>query len=226
MARIDAELAKAGELENTIVVFISDNGFYYGEHRLTREKIRPYEEALRIPFAMRVPPGLLGAPTVPSTDQLVGNTDLVPTLLELAGAQPCLNPGKCRVMDGRSLVPLLLGQGGFPQDRALAVEWSVSNTKFNTTASCEYHGVRTAAFLFVEHTRVPTPPDGQCVASDERELYDLAADPFQLQNLYPAPAGSPAAAVQASLAERTARLASCAGIEGRDPAPASGNYCE
>ncbi len=74
MQQIDAELARAGELESTIVIFISDNGFFYGEHRLAREKIRPYEEALRVPFAIRVPPGVLGAPTVPSVDELVGTS--------------------------------------------------------------------------------------------------------------------------------------------------------
>jgi len=226
MQQIDAELAKAGELENTIVIFISDNGFFYGEHRLPREKIRPYEEALHVPFAIRVPPGLLGAPTVSSVDELVANVDLVPTILELAGAGPCLAADRCRVMDGRSVVPLVLGQGGWPQDRGLAVEFSTGDEKFNTSSSCAYQGIRTPGFLYVQHTRVPQPPDGVCVPADEREYYDLAADPFQLQNLYPSDPSSLAGSIEGSLAARAARLAGCAGIEGRDPAPASGSYCE
>jgi arylsulfatase A-like enzyme len=226
MQQLDAKLARAGELENTIVIFISDNGFFYGEHRLAREKIRPYEEALHVPFAIRVPPGVLGAPTVPSVDELVGNIDLVPTILELAGAGPCLAPDRCRVMDGRSLVPLLLGQGGWPQDRGLAVEFSTGDEKFNTSSSCAYQGIRTPGFLYVQHTSVPSPPEGVCVPADEREYYDLAADPFQLQNLYPSDPNSLLGAIEGPLAARAAQLAGCAGIEGRDPAPASGSYCE
>jgi arylsulfatase A-like enzyme len=226
MAQIDAALAKAGELENTIVVFVSDNGFFNGEHRLPREKIRPYEEALHVPLAMRVPPGLLGAPTVSSVDELVGNIDLVPTLLEFAGAPPCYKPGRCRVMDGRSLVPLLLGQGGWPQDRALVIEFRTGDEKFNTSSSCTYSGVRTPSYTYVQHTSVPSPPDGRCVPADERELYDLAADPYQLQNQYPAQPGSFYEPIQSELAGRLAQLAGCSGIEGRDPVPASGGYCE
>jgi N-acetylglucosamine-6-sulfatase len=226
MQQIDAELAKAGELENTIVIFISDNGFFYGEHRLPREKIRPYEEALHVPFAIRVPPGLLGAPTVSTVDELVANNDLVPTILEFAGAAPCLAPGRCRVMDGRSVVPLLLGQGGWPQDRGLVVEFSTGDENFNTSSSCAYSGLRTPGYLYVEHTRVPTPPDGRCVPADEREFYDLVNDPFELQNQYPSAPGSFYEPIQASLDARLAALANCAGIEGRDPLPASGAYCE
>jgi arylsulfatase A-like enzyme len=225
MAQIDAELAKAGELENTIVIFTSDNGFYYGEHRLAREKIRPYEEALRVPFVIRMPQGLLG-PTVSSVDEPVANIDLAPTILELAGAPPCYKPGRCRVMDGRSVVPLLLGQGGWPQDRALVVEFRTGDQKFNTSSSCAYRGIRAGGFLYVQHTQVPSAPDGVCVAADERELYDLANDPFQLQNQYPAAEGSLYEPIQAGLDARLGALFACAGIEGRDPPPASGSYCE
>jgi N-acetylglucosamine-6-sulfatase len=226
MAAIDAALAKAGELDDTVVIFTSDNGFFYGEHRLAREKLRPYEEALRVPLVIRVPPGLLGAPTVSSSHELVANIDIAPTILDLAGAAPCLGPDRCRVMDGRSLVPLLLGQGGWPQDRALVVEFRAANENFNTSSSCVYRGLRTPSFLYVRHTSVPSPPDGLCVPADERELYDLAADPYQLQNLYPADPASGYGSVQAQLEARLAQLASCAGIEGRDPVPASGSYCQ
>jgi N-acetylglucosamine-6-sulfatase len=225
MAAIDAALAEAGELDDTVVIFTSDNGFFYGEHRLAREKIRPYEEALRVPLVIRTPPGLLGAQTASSSHQLVANIDIAPTILDLAGAAPCLAPNRCRVMDGRSLVPLLLGQGGWPQDRALVVEFRVADKNFNTSSSCVYQGLRTPSFLYVQHTSVPSPPDGLCVPADERELYDLGADPYQLQNLYPADPAGGYSGVQLQLDARLARLATCAGIEGRDPPPANGNYC-
>ena len=226
MAAIDAALAQAGELDNTVVMFMSDNGFFNGEHRLPREKIRPYEEGLRIPLAMRVPPGALGTPAVSSVDDLVANIDIAPTILELAGTTPCLAPDRCRVMDGRSLVPLLLGQGGWPADRGLAIEFKTADEKFNTSSSCEYHGIRTPTQLYVEHVSIPNVATGLCEAGDEREHYDLVADPFELQNLYPANSASPSGVAQAQLAERAGRLSNCAGIEGRDPAPASGNYCQ
>ena len=224
--QIDAALAKAGELDDTIVIVISDNGFFFGEHRLAREKIRPYEEAVHIPFVMRVPQGALGSPAVSGVDPLVSNVDLVPTILDLAGAGPCLGPGRCRVMDGRSLVPLMLGQGGWPEHRGILLEFSVAEDRFNTSSSCAYRGIRVAGLAYVQHTRVPAPPDGTCVPADERELYDLEADPFQLQNRYPAAPGSFYEPIQAELDARTTALSNCAGIEGRDPVPASGNYCE
>ena len=226
MQQMDAELAKAGDLENTVVMFISDNGFYYGEHRLPREKIRPYEEALHVPFVMRVPEGVFGQPAVSNVNELVSNIDLAPTILDLAQTGPCLGPGRCRVMDGRSLVPLLLGQGGWPQDRGIGVEFRTGDDKFNTSSSCAYRGIRIPGYLYVQHTEVPSPPQGLCVPSDEREFYDLTADPYELQNLYPSAPGSFNEAIQAALDARMNALAHCAGIDGRDPPPASGSYCE
>jgi hypothetical protein len=58
------------------------------------------------------------------------------------------------------------------------------------------------------------------------ELYDHARDPFELENLVPTPPGSRAAATEERLAALTERLADCGGIEGRDPDPASGHYCD
>jgi N-acetylglucosamine-6-sulfatase len=226
MAAIDAALAQTGELENTVVMFVSDNGFFYGEHRLPREKIRPYEEALHVPLVIRAPSGVLGSATVPSVGELVANIDLAPTILDFAGAAPCIAPGHCRVMDGRSLVPLLRGEGGWPADRGLGIEWRTNDATFNTSSSCEFHGIRTPGQLFVEHVSVPSGPNGLCVPADEREHYDLVADPFELQNLYPADPSTPQGLIEGLLAARTTKLANCAGIEGRDPPPASGNYCE
>jgi N-acetylglucosamine-6-sulfatase len=226
MAAIDAALAKAGELENTVLIFVSDNGFFYGEHRIRREKIRPYEEAIHVPLAMRVPAGVLGAPSVPTVDELVANIDLVPSILELAGASPCLSPGVCRVMDGRSLIPLLLAQDGWPEDRAIGIEFRTGDQKFGTSSSCAYHGIRTADKVYVQHTSVPDPVTDLCEPADERELYDLTEDPYEVTNLYPAAPLTPTALLQEQLHGRMSALSVCAGIEGRDPAPPSGHYCE
>jgi arylsulfatase A-like enzyme len=225
MAAIDAALARTGELDRTVVVFTSDNGFFYGEHRLAREKIRPYEEALRVPLVIRIPPGVAG-PTVSTVDGLVANIDLAPTILELAGATPCVAPGHCRVMDGRSLLGLTLGQGGWPQDRGILIEFRTADERFGTSSSCGYAGIRTPDQVYVHHTSVPNLITDICEPADEREHYDLGDDPFQLQNLYPATPPSANAAVQAKLADRLSVLRDCAGIEGRDPPPASGHFCE
>ena len=127
-------------------------------------------------------------------------------------------------MDGRSLVPLLRGdRAGWPQDRALAVEYTGRNTGFS---SCSYRGIRVSDELFVEHTLNPDFITGGCEARLEREHYDIGADPFQLQNLFPAGAGTAAAARQAELSERLARLRVCAGLPGRDPPSGTRPYCE
>ena len=64
----------------------------------------------------------------------------------------------------------------------------------------------------------------RCIPADDRELYDLQADPFQLDNLLAE--GLPEPPEAGELAVRTDELRRCAGIEGRDPFPASGFYCE
>ncbi len=53
--KIVAALRRAGELDDTVIIFTSDNGFYFGEHRIPEQKTRPYEEALRVPLLIRVP---------------------------------------------------------------------------------------------------------------------------------------------------------------------------
>ena len=85
-------------LEDTVLIFTSDNGYFHGEHRLSR-KVIPYEEALRIPLMMRVP-GISGGQVI---TQPVLMNDLAPTILELADVSP---PASWE-FDGRSLVPLL-----------------------------------------------------------------------------------------------------------------------
>ena len=87
-------------LDNTVVIFLSDNGKLWGEHRMI-SKNSPYEEASRVPFALRYPP-LVPEPYIETTP--VGNIDIAPTLYDLAGI-----PIPERV-DGESLVGLLKGE--------------------------------------------------------------------------------------------------------------------
>jgi N-acetylglucosamine-6-sulfatase len=97
LGQIFAALEKQGTLNQTVVLVIGDNGYFYGEHGLSQERRLAYEESIRLPLLVRYPPRVK-AGTEPTA--LALTTDLAPTLVELAGA-PAL-PG----IDGRSLVPL------------------------------------------------------------------------------------------------------------------------
>ena len=90
MANLHRAVKDAGELGKTVFIFSSDNGFFFGEHRLPGGKVFPYEEALRLPLVMRLPKRFRdGATRVLATRRAVANIDLAPTLLDLANAQPC-----------------------------------------------------------------------------------------------------------------------------------------
>ncbi len=92
-------LEKARQLDNTYVVFVSDNGFHLGEHRLRKGKQTAYETDIHLPLIVRGP-GIAGGVRA---GQLVGNIDLGPTFAELAGVRA---PD---FVDGRSLAPILHG---------------------------------------------------------------------------------------------------------------------
>jgi N-acetylglucosamine-6-sulfatase len=219
---VDA-LAAKGELDETMIAFTSDNGFYVGEHRARQAKYLPYEEGIHVPLLVRFPASVGALPVV---SEPVANIDLTATVLEIAGATPCLASG-CRVIDGRSVLHLAAGNDpGWPADRGIGIELDRRFGTGDRTLPCAYHGVRTSTHLLVEYTSVPDPGSLVCEDSTEAELYDLVSDPFELENLYPTRPGTAARAAEDELAERLTRLSDCAGISGRDPEPASGHYCE
>jgi N-acetylglucosamine-6-sulfatase len=218
--QIVAALKQSGELESTVLLFTSDNGFYFGEHRIARDKTHPYEEGLRVPLMMRVPQRYLGTAPTPVVHQQVANIDLAPTMLQLAGGQPCTAEGDCRVMDGRSLMPLLRGGAGWPSGRGVLIEYDGASSK--GTSSCKYSAIRTPDRIYVDHVSAPDPVTGVCQPTEETELYDLSTDPFELQNL--APRDDPSTE---ALQQRLGRLETCAGLPGRDPQPPpDSSYCE
>ncbi|MBI4260681.1 MAG: sulfatase [Actinobacteria bacterium] len=171
VGRILDALADTGRLSNTLIVFTSDNGVSFGEHRWD-SKLAPYEEDLRVPLVVRFDP--LTADGVVH-DALALNVDLAPTIAELAGVDA---PGA----EGMSLVPLLAGRETAWRDGFL-IE-SVGNRPGVTS----YCGMRTTRYTYVLYR------------TGEEELYDLEADPHQLENAI----GDPAlAAVRAELRART-----------------------
>ena len=98
LGRILAALERRGTLDQTLVVFTSDHGYFYGEHGLNEERRLAYEETIRIPLLVRYP-SLVTAGSTPA--QMALSLDIAPTLLEVAGVPA---PGG---FQGRSLVPVL-----------------------------------------------------------------------------------------------------------------------
>jgi N-acetylglucosamine-6-sulfatase len=107
---VDA-LRATGELNNTLIVYTSDNGFFHGEHRIPWDKRHIYEESIRVPLEMRGP----GIPHGETVSDLAINADLAPTIVDVANANPGL------VMDGRSLIPVAK-QPGIERGRELLIE--------------------------------------------------------------------------------------------------------
>jgi N-acetylglucosamine-6-sulfatase len=217
---------KEGELGRTVFVFISDNGLFFGEHRLVQGKVFPYEEAIHMPLVMRVPERYRGgAPRVRRSSDLVANIDLAPTILDLAHARPCVR-GKCRTMDGRSLMPLLTGKGHWPRGRALLNEYRVGDLPRYST--CKFAALRTRREIYVEHYRVVNPKTGECRQTLQKERYDLKRDPFELDNrCFGGAADScPHDTKQNELERRLQDLRECAGIKGRDKQVGNRPFCE
>jgi N-acetylglucosamine-6-sulfatase len=217
VGRLMKELRRDGERRQTIVIYLSDNGFFFGQHRLRVGKGFVYEPALNVPFAMRVPRAYRGSAASPSLNSIVSNQDIAPTLLDYVNsyggsADSCVSPGDCRRIDGRTLQPLLGGAGQWRQKRGVLAEIDTRLTvmRNHPECLCAYHAIRTRRYVYSE------------LAGGERELYDLRLDPEELRNK----AGSAAYAErEQSLAARLDRLRQCSGLKGRDP-PALVPYCK
>ncbi len=201
------DLTQTGELDNTVIVFLSDNGMNWRSHRLDH-KMAPYEESLRVPFIMTGP----GVPHGVNTN-MVTNIDLAPTILELAGAGPQLD------LDGRSLVPVLGGDTSATRKDFLIEyrgTYGAGNPTLDTLAQVQaaiaqfgsitlvptYRAVRTERWLYVEWY-------GGTV--HEYELYDLVNDPYELQNLLGPPTnGAGYLVVKSLMQQRLVQLSTCA----------------
>lgn len=222
------ELGRAGERRNTAIVFTSDNGLFFGEHRLSYEKIVPYREALDVPLAIRLPRSSTPRPQRGiQVSELVANVDLTATILDLAGAEPCRARRDCRRLDGRSLSGLAAGrQRGWPAGRAIPLELDTGGRPADSNSSCAYAGLRTLDRIFLHHTSI-ADGDGNCSPASEIERYDLLADPDQLLNLAHDPADPGLeAGTEAVLTRRADSLHACSGIRGRERRLAGRPFCE
>ena len=226
MAALHDVIRRLGESRRTVFIFDTDNGVFFGQHRITGGKLYPYDEADRTPLLIRLPDRYRkGAPRVPGVDQPVANIDLAPTILRLAHARPCGRRGRCRVLDGRSLLPLLRGKDPeWASDRPLGIELKrkTPNQKHDV---CSYAAVRVPDVVFIRHTRIADRAAGRCTRDIERERYALDVDPSQLDNLCFGGGRCPSDAVQRRLKRLLSKIHHCSGIRGRDPRPPSGKYC-
>jgi len=206
-------LKRKHQLDETVMVFTSDNGYFSGEHRIDDNKGLPYEEALRVPLLIRLPPGKEyvrgGRSSTP-----VSNIDLAPTILQLAGARPCARKHACRVLDGRSLLPLMSRhRPAWASDRYLLAEQMKG--PLCRPWGTAWNGVRT----WIEYN----PVGSGCRTVSE--TYDLRRDPMELENLLRVDRSRPLTDDERFLRGRLHSLRRCAGIAGRDPKPSSGNFC-
>jgi N-acetylglucosamine-6-sulfatase len=162
LGRILATLQKKGVLDDTVVVFTSDHGYFYGEHGLNEERRLAYEEAIRIPLLIRYPRRVAANVT---KSQMVLSTDLAPTLLELAGVEPGAH------LQGRSLIPVL--ERDTPDWRSSFLVEYYSDTVFPRIYQMGYDAVRTARYKYIRYREL----------RGMDELYDLEADPFEETNI-------------------------------------------
>jgi arylsulfatase A-like enzyme len=181
VAEVLDTLADTGELEDTLIVYTSDNGFMHGEHRALAEKVLPYEPSIRVPLVLRGP----GVPRGRVDERLAANVDVPATILDATDVAPG------RVQDGRSLLELLADPGA---------EWGrdiLIENGYGANGVPAYRAIRTYSFLYVEHN-----------TTGEYELYDLETDPYELKSR---DGSDKYAAVQRDLRRRLRQLKRCVG---------------
>ncbi len=213
-------LGQMGRLRNTYVLFTSDNGFFFGEHRLLGGKFLAYEPATHLPFLIRGP----GIEPGSSTGELAANIDVAPTILELAGVEAT------KSIDGRSLVPFLRdpelrtrrpilfesfvetndvnAQGGISRADASASA-ADGGRDGKATASLlappkDYAGIRLGPYKYIAW------PSG------EKELYNINKDPNELNNIVKDPNYYP---IRNFLHRQMKRFTTCVGRECREVTP-------
>jgi N-acetylglucosamine-6-sulfatase len=177
LGRLFETLEATGQLDETMVVFSSENGYFYGEHALSLERRMPYEEGIRNPLLIRYPPLIAAGARV---SELVSSVDLAPTVLEAAGA-PIGNH-----IQGRSYLPLLVGGSrgtaadaaratldAEPWRQSLLIEFYTFENPFPWLMDMDYRAVRTDRYKYIHWMQHP----------EHDELYDLEADPYEMENL-------------------------------------------
>ncbi|HEY2299409.1 MAG TPA: sulfatase [Jatrophihabitans sp.] len=190
VAGIVATLKQVGELQNTDIVFSSDNGYHLGEHTLVSGKQTAYDTDIRVPLIVSGP----GIPAGSVNTDMAQNVDLRPTFEQLAGAP---TPSD---VEGRSLVPLLHGDqvpwrsyALIEHHRPRNLEHDPDHQGYAAGVPPSYVAIRSRTFLYVKYD------------TGDREYYDLVHDPYEMRDLGP----SLSARKIAALDHIVARLKHC-----------------
>jgi N-acetylglucosamine-6-sulfatase len=161
-------LEQTGQLDDTFIVFLGDNGYFFGEHCIGPERRFAYEEGIRSPFTVRYPQRIKAGTRV---NKLVLCQDIAPTVLELAGGKPG------RHIQGRSFLPLLASRGKGARDwrKSILIEYWAENA-YPWLINMTYKAVRTDRYKYIHW--VNRARNGEL-----DELYDLERDPYEIRNL-------------------------------------------
>ena len=163
VGRILDYLDEAGLAESTLVIYMGDNGFSFGEHGLI-DKRHFYEESVKVPFLIRCPEIFQGGKVM---EPMIQNIDVAPTILEVAGIK------KPDHMHGQSILPLLQGGAMAWRDKIFyEYYW-----EYDFPQTPTMHGVRTDRYKLIRYHGV----------WDTNEFYDLQQDPFEMNNLIASP---------------------------------------
>ena len=176
IGRLIDYLEETGELDNTIIVYTSDQGFMLGEHDFI-DKRWMYEESLRVPFIVRYP-GYVNAGS--KSDAIVNNVDFTPTLLEMAGI------AKPEFMQGSSFLPILKGETVPDWKNVTYYRYWMHMTHHDNPA---HYGIRTDEYKLIFYYGLPLDAPGalETPTTPGWELYDLRTDPQELRNVYADP---------------------------------------
>jgi N-acetylglucosamine-6-sulfatase len=158
-------LERTGELDNTFILFLGDNGYFFGEHGLGPDRRFAYEEGIRSPFIARFPEKIRAGSRI---RDLVICQDIAPTLIELAGGRPGPH------IQGRSLLPLFAGRRRGWR-RSFLIEYWAENA-YPWLVSMSYKAVRTDRYKYIRWLN--RSRDGEL-----DELYDLEKDPYEIRNV-------------------------------------------
>jgi len=157
------ELSQSQQLDNTVLVFTSDHGYWYGEHGLSVERRLAYEEGIRVPLLVRYPKLIEAGSLV---DEFALSIDLAPTLLDIANVTTAFP------LDGQSLVPLLRGHHPADWRTSFLIQYN-SDTVFPRVHKMGYRAIRTQRWKYIRFNQL----DGM------DELYDLKHDPYEMNNV-------------------------------------------
>jgi arylsulfatase A-like enzyme len=163
-------------LDDTIVIYTSDQGFFLGDHGWFDKRFI-YEESLRMPFLMRYPKEIKPGTII---EDIITNIDFAQTLLDFAGIESPQN------MQGYNFRPIL--NGNIPQDWQDHVYYRYwENGTYHHVRA--HYGIRTKRYKLIYYYSDPLGQKGakSCEAEPEWELFDLEQDPYEINNVYNGP---------------------------------------